>query len=862
MLLGKRLEGALRSVRVSFYAILATFFIVGCGGGGSSGSDDLIERERFSPNSLTLSLAPPTVSDQAPSTLTAKLVDPDGGPVSGQLIRLDTGDKAELSTDRITTDVNGEATALVLATASGSGTLRASFSDSDGTGDASVSFTARVSSGDDGDDGEDDPNDGGVSLSLGLTDAAGQTVGTAETPITANRPGRARATISVDGSPVPNKVVTFSASLGVLSPSSGTALTDAQGIAEITLEAGEEEGAGLLTANVEAGEDIVSRQIGFRTLGGGQDDSGGEQDIDVRIGSGAGGAFQDGVITLSSAQLGVGSSMSITASLVEAPDNDPWSGFATVNFSSGCASSGKAVFDPAFTTAVGGSAVVSYQPDNGCESDIITASVTIDGEIKTAVSDSLTILQSPPNSIEFLGAEPKVIGLRGSAQVGAPESSTLRFRVKNSNGEPVSAGQMVDFAVVADSGGFGITSDNSTSTNSDGIASVTVRSGTVPFVGSVRAQLHDNDDINATGSVSIQSGVVTQDRFSIAVETLNPPAGSHLGTQVEVTVRAADRFGNWAPDGTPINFTTELGDIEGSCEIQNGTCSVTWTSSAEQQMNYDANRADRICFPPDEAARRSREGLTAGVACNVHDRFGRSTITAWTVGEESFDDLNGNNVFDQGEDWTELPEAFRDDNETGLYDGDATYAEEFMDYNSNGEHDVAQNFFRGLGCAVDADAAGHCDQLANVRASARIVLSTDAMRIYAYADPLNVDALRWVSAEDSDSAPQAWGDAVLEGAPPLDVIDKVTGKIHVVVTDMNANAPIAGTTLEFQPGETLKVFGPDSCTVPNTLEPMICSFSYGPADAEDPPAVYDPIIITATSGGDGIEQTLMIPVRP
>ncbi len=857
MLLDTRIEGVLRSLRVLLCAVFPVLLITACGG-GSSGGDDLIERENLSPNSLTLSIAPSTVSDQSPSTLTAKLVDPDGAPVSGQLIRLDAGAKATLSADRITTDPNGEATALMLAASAGAGTLRAFFTDSDGAGSASLSFTSTVTSGGNG-DGEDDPNDAGISMSLGLTDAAGETVGTTETPITANRPGRARATVLANGSPVPNRVVTFSASLGVLSPSSGTALTDAQGVAEIILEAGEEEGAGILTADVEAGEEVISRQMGFRTLGGGQDDSGGEQGTDVRIGSGNGGAFQDGVLTLTSAQLGVGSSMSIAANLVEAPDNDPWSGFATVNFSSGCASSGKASFDPASTTAVGGSAVVSYQPENGCESDIITASVTIDGEIKTAVSDALTVIQSPPNSIEFLGAEPKVIGLRGSAQVGAPESSTLRFRVKNSNGEPVSAGEVVDFAVVADSGGFGITSDDSASTNSEGIASVTVRSGTVPFVGSVRAQLRDNADINATGSVSVQSGVVTQDRFSIAVETLNPPAGSHLGAQVEATVRAADRFGNWAPNGTRINFTTELGDIEGSCEIQDGTCSVTWTSSAEQQINYDPDRATRTCFS-EGASARSRQGLTGGVACTENDRFGRTTITAWAVGEESFDDLNGNNIFDQGEQWVALPEAFRDDNETGLYEGAGGYAEEFMDYNSNGQHDTAQSFFRGLGCAPATEAAGHCNQLANVRASSRIVLSTDGMKIYAYTDSVDLDGLSLAGA--GGAAPQSWGDAELVGITPLEQIENVTGTLQVVVMDANGNAPVAGTTIEFDPGETLKAFGPDSCTVPNTLEPMVCNFSYGPADAANPPAVYEPVAITATSGGDGLEQTLVLQVQP
>ena len=146
MTLDKKTEGVLRSLRVLLCAVFAALLVAACGG-GSSGGDDLIERERLSPNSLTLSIAPSTVSDQSPSTLTATLVDPDGAPVAGQLIRLDAGSKATLSTDRITTDANGEATALVLAASAGSGTLRASFSDSDGAGGASLSFPTTVTSG-------------------------------------------------------------------------------------------------------------------------------------------------------------------------------------------------------------------------------------------------------------------------------------------------------------------------------------------------------------------------------------------------------------------------------------------------------------------------------------------------------------------------------------------------------------------------------------------------------------------------------------------------------------------------------------------------------------------------------------------
>src|SRR5690606_8140074 len=143
---------------------------------------------------------------------------------------------------------------------------------------------------------------------------------------------------------------------------------------------------------------------------------------------------------------------------------------------------------------------------------------------------------------------------------------------------------------------FVIASGLSSSTDSNGRVQVTVQSGSVPLVAGVRARLTSATGVVTTGFVSIQAGVATQDRFSMAVDTINPAAGNHLGVQVPVTVRAADRFGNWVPDGTRVNFTSELGDIEGSCQTEGGGCSVVWTSQAAQSIHYDEDRAGRGCF--------------------------------------------------------------------------------------------------------------------------------------------------------------------------------------------------------------------------------------------------------------------------
>jgi hypothetical protein len=47
---------------------------------------------------------------------------------------------------------------------------------------------------------------------------------------------------------------------------------------------------------------------------------------------------------------------------------------------------------------------------------------------------------------------------------------------------------------------------------------------------------------------------------------------------------------------------------------------------------------------------------------------GRVTVVAYALGEESFIDLNGNNVYDAGEPFQDLGNIFKDRNFDGVYD--------------------------------------------------------------------------------------------------------------------------------------------------------------------------------------------------
>ena len=484
------------------------------------------------------------------------------------------------------------------------------------------------------------------------------------------------------------------------------------------------------------------------------------------------------------------------------------------------------------------------------------------------------------DSVSFQGAEPAQIGLKGTAQAGVEETSTLSFLVKDNNGDPVGSGVSVESEVLSGAGGFSIVSDTVTTTNSDGIATVTVTSGSVPTVATVGATVSVGSGTSTgQGSVSIQGGIASQDRFSIALGTINPPAGSEQGVTVDVDVRAADRWGNPVPDGTQVNFSTELGDIEASCETQAGGCAATWTSQGPDSQNYDQNRHTRTCFAGG-GTEQAAQGLPGVLPCSEFARFGRSTILAYATGEESFDDEDGDNLYDDGENVVNLPEAFLDYNETGLRDPQPSatappFFEDFVDFNEDGSYDQADPDFRGVGC--DDATSQDCQGLANVRDSQVLALSTDQLQMRIFAPKTTFGSYTWHKAGDPASPPTQWGGTAFSGA---DVTGVNTGKynlggpygeqltkinadgsgtsITVHLADANGNAPPAGTTISVQ-GGSYTVFGQSQCEVQNTTEPVFCTFELGVPgyDSTDPP---DDAPIVIEVAGDSAPFSKVLPV--
>jgi len=547
------------------------------------------------------------------------------------------------------TDASGIASIQIDPTsplAAGATSITATATVDDGLVSGSASFSVTAS------------NVGVPGVSVALTDP---NTGSAISSISPGNPAKVKATIrNSSGSGVPNTVVTFStiATLATMTPSTGTALTDAFGVATIQIDAASLTAAGATTitatASVEGG--LVSGSTGFSV-------------------SAANAALAS--MTVGSNPLSPYATTSVSVTVTGVPVTTP----VTINFSSICAGTGKATL-PASVQTSNGIATATYT-DKGCASlDTITASVA-----GLAVTKTITLNVKAPGaiSIQFVSATPSTIVLKGTGGAGLVESSLVKFRVVDSNNLPVSSGVNVTFDLTTRTGGIlldGGSAAVTKLTDVNGEASVTVQSGTTPTAVWVNASMTGTTLLTQSNQLRISTGRPTQDRFTLAMTKANIEGLKISGITTTAVVVASDRLGNPIPDGTAINFVSEGGQIQPSCATVNGTCGVTFTTANPVPTN------------------------------------GRVTVVAYTLGEESFVDANGNNKYDSGESFTDLGDVFIDNNENGAWDS----GEQSISYAGNG-----QACANTTGSSPSAPSkAGTCDGVwgqAHVRQDAVIVLS-------------------------------------------------------------------------------------------------------------------------------------------
>lgn len=495
--------------------------------------------------------------------------------------------------------------------------------------------------------------------------------------------------------------VTFSAGSATLTPAS--ALTNSQGIAQVSYTPSATElGANALTVTVDyQGQSLQSSSL-YEVLSKDAVNEAGT----LKLGAFNGSSFTEGKLasTLTaqadgSYKISAGGSFGVTASLVlEASDGTITRVQApsSISFSSDCTASNNANLDTPVTT-LSGNASSTFQ-DTSCSgnserNDQIVATIVVGNQTLTA-NFPFTLQRQTLASLSFEAAEPNQIRIKGAGGTGSSESSLVSFKVTSANGQPA-AQQKVSFSLDTVVGGLSFANGSASAeslTNSQGIASVRVLSGTVPTPVRVVASAVDADTKEVITSQSeqltVNTGLPQQLGFGLSTTIFNPEAGDYNGETATITARLSDSFGNPAPDDTTVNFTTEGGQIAPSCLTQNGACSVTWTSSDYRPQDH------------------------------------RITILAYALGHETFFDTNGNNQFDSADGgaitnaclfngaatrcsgngmdvetfhssgFSDLPTAFRDDNENFSRDS----GEPYFDNLARETYPVADGKFNGPQC--------------------------------------------------------------------------------------------------------------------------------------------------------------------
>ncbi|MFT4174380.1 MAG: hypothetical protein QM639_17580 [Rhodocyclaceae bacterium] len=254
-------------------------------------------------------------------------------------------------------------------------------------------------------------------------------------------------------------------------------------------------------------------------------------------------------------------------------------------------SSGKALTD------VNGVASISLSSTTPSASGAITVTAST-GTTSTSTNYAINATSASGNSgapsyLQYVGASTTRLFIAGSTKGinNAAEQSIVQFKVLDVANNPVAGAQVV-FTVTKRNGGIltnGSSSDVTVTSNSDGLASVTVNSGSQPLTFNVIGKLfvapakeyYSNDQIVITGSRPDQS------KFFLAWDP-SATCGKTGDRTYPCTfsVMVGDIKGNPVADGTVVNFvsysgvvvaTNLAGQPSGACLTVNSQCSAQYT---------------------------------------------------------------------------------------------------------------------------------------------------------------------------------------------------------------------------------------------------------------------------------------------
>ncbi len=197
----------------------------------------------------------------------------------------------------------------------------------------------------------------------------------------------------------------------------------------------------------------------------------------------------------------------------------------------------------------------------------------------------------------------------------------MTFQVRDSGGHGI-AGQTVQITPTTLAGGLQVEGQSDpaqfpmpTVSDANGNVVVRVNSGTVPTPVRIKASMVVSGVTISTVSstLAIAVGLPSEINYSLSQAAINIEGYSRDGANNTYTVIASDRMGNPVPDGTAANFVAEGGQVQ----------SIVFTATANGLSSATANFQSSSPRPAD----------------------GRITVMSYALGEKSFIDENGDNVF-------------------------------------------------------------------------------------------------------------------------------------------------------------------------------------------------------------------------
>jgi hypothetical protein len=563
------------------------------------------------------------------------------------------------------------------------------------------------------DEGSDGAN---YKILLELLDALGNPTST----VTSTTPATLMATVQSGGKLREGVVLTATSDIGVIKPVSGTALTNADGLATFQIEQGLLLGAGVIEVSLNVDGTAVTETLTFEVGA-----------ANLRIGHFEGDNFIDGQIDVVADRLPAGGNTVLRFAVVDENGREVTND-EEIALRSDCSVNGQASL-PETVTAVNGRATADYMATGCGGTDTVRATLATGGR---QAYGTISVASPQVNSINFVSATPASIALKGAGGAGRQETSQLIFQVVTGTGAP-SVGETVQFSLSTEVGGLAL-GNSSAVADGNGQVRTQVLAGNVSTAVRVIATIEASDGSGNLSTVSdilvVSSGIPDQDSISLSATVVNVGGALSVdGLTSEVTVRMADHFNNPVPDGTSATFEAEYGSIGASCTTLGGSCSVTWTSQGRRLPTFNPDLVKTTSSTSCTSSKVNGNGPCPGDLGPI--RGGRSAILVTAIGEETFTDANGNGTYDQGEEFENLPEAHIDFNEDGVYtpfydpDDLTGSEEEFVDFNDDGlfseniDPNTGEGVYNGILCPEEGDGIWCSRDLINVRARHVLVMS-------------------------------------------------------------------------------------------------------------------------------------------